>query len=82
MPIGMPGCPELAFCTASMESARMALTMSALEAAAVGVSGMGKSVAKVRRIRRNPLENASLGGIYAIILAHFFTAIFFYFSLG
>jgi hypothetical protein len=38
--MGMPGCPELAFCTASMASARMALTMSALEAAAVGVSGM------------------------------------------
>src|SRR3954469_1889300 len=28
MPIGMPGCPELAFWTASMASARMALASS------------------------------------------------------
>ncbi len=35
MPIGMPGWPELAFCTASMASARIALTTSACEAWAV-----------------------------------------------
>ena len=38
MPIGMPGWPELAFCTASMASARMALAMSASETAASGFS--------------------------------------------
>jgi hypothetical protein len=27
MPMGMPGCPDLAFCTASMAKARIALVM-------------------------------------------------------
>jgi hypothetical protein len=41
MPIGMPGWPEFAACTASMERARMALTMSAEEARGeAGVSGI------------------------------------------
>jgi hypothetical protein len=32
MPIGAPGCPELAFCTASMLSARTAFAKSLREA--------------------------------------------------
>ncbi len=45
MPMGAPGWPELACCTASMASARMALAISVVRAAggasgaAIGVSG-------------------------------------------
>src|SRR4051794_20990095 len=44
MPIGAPGWPELACCTASIESARMALAISvsrapAASGVAIGVSG-------------------------------------------
>src|SRR5690606_33769563 len=43
MPIGMPGCPDLAFSTASMASARMALAISlwltSALVAAVGLAG-------------------------------------------
>src|SRR5262245_66391522 len=41
MPIGMPGWPESAFCTASMASARMALAISAWLASAVICSCIG-----------------------------------------
>src|SRR5688572_31681037 len=61
MPIGMPGWPELAFCTASMESARMALTMSAW-VAATGAVAADICSGKKRRQRADyfgkRLENA------------------------
>src|SRR5262245_1131057 len=38
MPMGMPGCPEFAFCTASIASARMAFAMSRSETARAGAS--------------------------------------------
>src|SRR5712664_4181796 len=92
MPIGMPGWPEFAFWTASIASARMAFTRSAWEAAARGReasavisdgSGIWECVSEVRFLKvplekcGKKLENAIRSKNYAIILAHFFTAIFF-----
>ena len=44
MPMGMPGCPEFAACTASIASARMALAsnvVSAIGRAALADAGVG-----------------------------------------
>jgi hypothetical protein len=44
MPIGMPGCPDFAASTASIESARMAFAISRWETEEVGVLAMGVRV--------------------------------------
>jgi hypothetical protein len=63
----------LACWTASIASARMAFTTSACVAAVEGVSGMGFPA---RTSEKTP-ERTVRSKKYAIILAHFFTAIFF-----
>jgi hypothetical protein len=51
MPIGMPGCPEFAACTASMASARSALAMSC--------SGAGGSITAA--IEKSAIREAGSG---------------------
>src|SRR5690606_6460792 len=62
MPMGMPGWPELACCTASMASARMALAMSLWPTAAVwrgmAVEGTACSIWKPAIIRRKRADHA------------------------
>jgi hypothetical protein len=47
MPIGIPGCPELAFCTASIASARIALAIRFGEEIEVMIAkGSGRGTAR------------------------------------
>lgn len=52
MPIGIPGCPEFACCTASIVSTRIALAIRAEEAGDEIVMYMGTSLRTIKKLAR------------------------------
>jgi hypothetical protein len=83
MPIGMPGWPEFAFWTASIASARMALTTSAEEACGTaGVSGIG--MFRLKAGGRDFLPEKALKTLFAARFMRLYLRTFSprYFSLG
>src|SRR3970040_1943907 len=64
MPIGIPGCPEFARCTASIASARIALASSTRASIQVFLARGGRKSANY--IWRGPAPNGDLGLAVAV----------------